>query len=109
MTWFNEAGQLIVTAGGTAALLRIVGFRFRKEKEKEKQPPRPVCGCEHDFAFHDLRTGECHDTVEVPTKYDQFGVARAWRQEPCTCRHYTGPIPGELEFRPPPLMPREDT
>lgn len=106
MSWVDEAGQLIVTAGGTAVALRLVGFRFWKEKQK---PPKPVCGCEHDFSFHDLRTGECHATDKNADAWTSGGSPNHWKWVPCTCRHYTGPIPVDLEFRPPPLMPREDT
>jgi hypothetical protein len=103
--WVDEVTQLLATAGGTAVLMRFAGFRFRRDRQKQSEP---VCGCEHAFAFHDLRTGECHATVDVPTKYDDYGCARAWKQAPCSCRHYTGPIPLEQVYSTPPTMPRSD-
>jgi hypothetical protein len=103
MSALDEIGQFIITAGGTAIALRFAGFRFWKETQR---PPRAVCGCEHHFAMHDLRTGECHDKVKIPIKWHGDGDAADWRFDPCPCRHYTGPEPLNSIFQPPPPLPR---
>jgi len=102
---WDEAGQFLLTAGGTAVALRWAGFRFWKEKQK---PPKSVCGCEHAFAMHDLRSGACHAEIRRANGWTKDGISNHWEHVPCGCRHYTGPIPIELEFRPPPIMPRPD-
>lgn len=103
MSALGEVGQFIVTAGATAIALRWAGFRFWKEKQK---PPRAICGCEHHFAMHDLRTGECFALVKKADGWTTGGSANHWTHVPCTCRHYTGPEPLSSIFQPPPPLPR---
>jgi hypothetical protein len=99
--------RLVLACGGTAIAMRMVGFTLPRRTSKQMGPVT-VCGCKHDYAMHDLRTGECHDKVKRPSKYDEYGSAIAWTYETCTCHHYTGPIPLDQVFTPPPLMPRKD-
>jgi hypothetical protein len=65
----------------------------RRGQPKPPKPVAPVCGCSHHYSYHDPKTGECHGTVAVPVKWSQYGDERAWRNEPCGCRVYTGPQP----------------
>lgn len=105
MTTLGEVGQFIVTAGATAIGLRFAGFRFKRERKSKE--PDPVCGCDHHFAMHDLRTGECHGLMDGdPIKYYGSGTPSAYKQIPCTCQHYTGPEPMNAIFGPPPPFPR---
>jgi hypothetical protein len=57
------------------------------------KPPKPFCGCGHHHSFHDPAAGQCHATVEVATHWDSYGNERKWRQDPCTCKQYSGPVP----------------
>lgn len=81
-------GALILLAG-------IVAGRWLPSRRKDAagKPPRPLCGCTHHHSFHDPATGECHASVNVPTSYDSYGIARAMEQAPCACRQYSGPVP----------------
>lgn len=55
--------------------------RLRKASEK-----KPVCGCKHSLAFHDPKTGECHEEVLVASTGSTYsGYVQ------CNCRQYTGP------------------
>jgi hypothetical protein len=64
--------------------------RLRRDAPK---PPQPVCGCTHHHSFHDPATGQCHGMVEVATHWGAYGDERKWRQDPCTCKVYSGPVP----------------
>jgi hypothetical protein len=49
----------------------------RRELEAaHPHPVKPVCGCGHDLAFHNIEANTCHHPVEEKT---------------CPCQQYTGP------------------
>lgn len=39
--------------------------------------PATICGCRHDFAFHNLGEGTCHGSTE-------------YRAASCSCQQFTG-------------------
>ncbi len=60
-----------------------------KKRELEVTSPgpvRPVCGCGHDLAFHNVETNACHYRQNDST---------------CTCQRYVGPEPLVQVFVPP--------
>jgi hypothetical protein len=69
----------IVFGGGSWAASHIDAWvKHRREIRMRKLqatlppvPPKPICGCGHDLAFHDPRTGECHSKVKVVTKWER--------------------------------------
>ncbi len=73
-----------------AMLAAIVAVWFtvkltRGPPHRESLPTivKPVCGCGHHFAFHDLKTGRCNEYIEtIRTSLTQ-----------CRCQHYSGPEP----------------
>ncbi len=85
------------------ALAGVLLGRFLPNRRKGPKPPKPVepiCGCEHHHAHHDPATGKCHAGVEVPSKYNQYGVVIAWTNASCACRQYSGPQPMPEFFAP---------
>jgi hypothetical protein len=91
-------GELVtgIIEGAIIALAGVLIGRFLPNRRKGPKPPKPVkpiCGCEHHHAHHDPATGTCNASVDVPTRYDSYGIARAWKQSPCACRQYSGPVP----------------
>lgn len=52
------------------------------------KPSRPVCGCKHELAYHDPKSGQCHSLMYVPGTASHLS-----RHEPCACRQYSGPQP----------------
>lgn len=80
--------ELLVGAGifaGGMAVGRVAQVRSRPRTVKSS---KPVCGCEHELAYHDPKTGECH--AEISRFVYDIGDYQ-WRQ--CTCCRYTGPEP----------------
>lgn len=57
-------------------------------------PVKPICGCGHDLAFHNIETNACHHID---------GDRR------CTCQRYIGPeLLGQI-YLPPLVDPKHDT
>jgi hypothetical protein len=82
-----------------AAVIAVTAFlagqwlprpRLRRGMPK---PPRPICGCDHHHSFHDPADGTCHGTVQIETGWGEYGAAREWKQGPCPCKQYSGPLP----------------
>lgn len=63
-----------------------------RRKVKAPKPVQPICGCTHHHSFHDPKTGECHGTFRRRL-YGSSGADLGLRDNPCTCRQYTGPQP----------------
>ena len=87
--------------GGVAALRRRHAGRIRHREQLRAleleakrrtvdadQPPpvRPVCGCGHDLAFHNVNSNACHHPVGETS---------------CTCQRYSGPEPLAQVYLPP--------
>lgn len=96
-----------VFAGGMA-VGRVARVR---SGPRSKKLPQPVCGCEHELAYHDPKTGECHATITVVIEkgqpiLDPFGEyvvtykAAKYEARQCTCRRYTGPEPLSSYYAP---------
>lgn len=89
----------------------MVEWRREVKAHKLGMTPRepiqaPVCGCGHNFSFHDPQTGKCHATARQATKWERDEgydpgydepedemVAVEWETVPCPCRRYVGPEP----------------
>jgi len=82
-------GALLLAAGTALGwLLRSLPARRRGPK-----PVEAVCGCGHHHSFHDPADGTCHGTVKTATHWNSSGDERMWRQDPCTCKQYSGALP----------------
>ena len=83
------------------AAILAAGFllgRFLPARRRQPKPPapvRPVCGCTHEVAFHDPKSGQCHAMMYVPGT-----MSRDSHHVPCTCRQYTGPEPMPTYYAP---------
>lgn len=87
--------------GAAILLAGILIGRFLPERRRKQRAPdsvRPVCGCQHQYAFHDPESGQCSAQVEVHqwNRGRWAGMAR----EQCPCRRYTGPEPLPEYFAP---------
>ncbi|GAA2321431.1 hypothetical protein GCM10010149_88090 [Nonomuraea roseoviolacea subsp. roseoviolacea] len=86
----------MLTGGVIALTSATLGFalaRLSPERRSESKQGKPICGCDHERAFHNLKTGECREQVQVVTKTDEWGDPIKWVFEQCKCQHYTGPEP----------------
>lgn len=81
-------------AGGGIALAGVILGRLLPARKKIPDAPEAICGCGDEFAYHDPKTGECHQTHYLG----------GGGYEQCQCRQYTGPRPLEsfyaTEIRP---------
>lgn len=89
--------------GGGQAVGFLLGRR-RRRPAIEAAPVQPVCGCTHEWAYHDGQAGKCHGTVKVTVKEGEpildkgrryivghSGAVYEWHE--CPCRRYSGPEP----------------
>lgn len=80
-----------------AVLMFPLGFiAGRNRRPRRIKPVRPVCGCEHELAYHDPASGQCHKLVkgkEIKWDDEDPRYARGWERVQCQCRRYTGPQP----------------
>jgi hypothetical protein len=100
--WLYASVDTLVSVGVGFTL----GRKARKSPAvKEAAPLALVCGCEHELAYHDPSTNQCHDTVSgTPVfKGGKWAVPRVQ----CTCRQYTGPRPIDQVFSPRISFPEE--
>lgn len=89
-------GALILLAGILIGRL----LPGRRKARRPPEAPEAVCGCRHHYSFHDPESGRCHGTDSQATAFDGYGIARAWKQIPCTCRKYAGPEPLPTYYAP---------
>lgn len=82
---------LEMLAGGGLVALGFLAGRFAPARRRPQKPPKAICGCDHELAFHDPATGECHGTVEVDQYRSGYWIGQD--QTRCTCRQYDGPTP----------------
>lgn len=102
MNWADAVSVTIDSATILYVLTRSKG----KSPYRPPSSPDPVCGCEHHHSFHDPRTGVCAGTNRVASEWgwrqNYHGtnerVAMAYIDQPCTCRHYVGPIPMPMMY-----------
>lgn len=72
------------------------GLTIGRRRGAKADPFAPVCTCRHWLSYHDPETGHCHGTRNGdPLAYDELNYPTAWKQEPCTCRQYVGPLPAD--------------
>ncbi|MEO3856174.1 hypothetical protein [Acrocarpospora sp. B8E8] len=86
----------------TGAALLAVGWlagRYTPARRRMPKPPKAVCGCDHQFAYHDPATGECHGLNEVDVR-NKHGEWIGEEQVRCTCRQYDGPTPLPTYYAP---------
>jgi hypothetical protein len=89
--------DLSLLLGAAVFAAGMLTGRLWPARRKHPKPPKavkPTCGCKHDLAHHepDGNGGGtvCHGTRSVPIGWNIYGEERQWREEPCTCRQYTG-------------------
>jgi hypothetical protein len=95
---------------GFAVLIFVSGLTtgifLRRRPPQPLLSPQPICGCTHHNALHDPETGECHGTVEEPSKWNSYGDPISFKVVSCTCRTYIGPVPVMDAWVPPALPPQ---
>ena len=76
----------------------------RSEAIAELEDPKPICACNHNYAFHDEK-GKCHgttwsksgkgDPILSPggTYVVAYKSTGGSKEVPCACQRYTGPEP----------------
>lgn len=92
-------GALILAVGILAGWL-LRSLPGRRKDPKAVPQLKPLCGCTHHHSFHDPAGGTCHGKVEIATHWNTYGEERMWRQDPCTCKQYSGPVPLPEYFAP---------
>jgi hypothetical protein len=87
---------LAMLAGAAILAAGVLAGRFlpARRASRPPAPARPVCGCDHDHAYHDPQTSQCHGRVEIGYWGSQY------HYEDCTCRQYSGPLPMPEYFAP---------
>lgn len=98
----------LLADGGLTAL----GFALGRlpSRRRGPKPVNPVCGCTHHHSFHDLKTGQCHSLMDgQATEFSRYRYRNpvAWKQVPCTCRQYSGPVPVDAGYFAPELIQGE--
>jgi hypothetical protein len=91
--WVADTGRTALRTRHERRMERLeTSERERRELEAAHKPPEPVCGCTHHLAKHD-RQGKCHETVEVPTAWDENKRPVSFEPGVCNCQQYVGPQP----------------
>jgi hypothetical protein len=74
----------LLTGAGILFFGMLVGSALASFRRPAKpKPPRPICGCEHHFAFHDDEG--CNATVAEESAWSVTGTAIAWENVQCAC------------------------
>lgn len=66
------------------------GFLIGRRARRKAGPPREVCQCEHEAAFHDAEG--CHVGVRGRAARFHDGYAIDWEYVRCPCVRYVGPL-----------------
>lgn len=90
---------LEMLSGGGLVLIGLAIGRFAPARRRTPKPPKPICGCRHQMAFHDPATGQCHGLNTVDA-YNRFEDSVGEKQVECTCRQYDGPTPLPVIYAP---------
>jgi hypothetical protein len=78
----------------------LIGERRGRRRKARPAEPKPVCGCTHHRALHDVDDGICHGTVARQLWNDRNLLA-GMEHVPCPCRRYVGPEPISSLWTPP--------
>lgn len=88
----------MLTGGGLLAIGWLIGH-FAPARRRSPKPPEPICGCEHELAYHDPATGVCHE--EAPKRvWDEKVNMHVDKPFRCQCRQYDGPTPLPTVYAP---------
>lgn len=83
----NDLILVAISVGGTLTLINVGWLRgYFKRRPKSIEA---VCGCEHNYAFHDEHG--CHELYKF--KVYKEGVFKHYEERPCNCAKYYGPEP----------------
>lgn len=89
----------MLTGGGLVALGFLIG-RFAPARRRSPKTPKPICGCGHQFAYHDPATGRCNKRSWLEGVWDEKLRREVDKLVPCACRQYTGPTPLPTVYAP---------
>ena len=81
--------------GAALVLAGMIAGRFWPARRKNPKPPAPVCGCEHDLAYHEP-DGEgggtrCKGVRRTEAPRPDYDTPCHYIDKPCTCQQYSGP------------------
>lgn len=94
----NEVLWILTGSAGTFAGV-LLGRRLgRREVPPPPEKPSLMCGCDHELAYHDFKTGECHEGGGYENQF-KGGKWMSVRTR-CLCRQYTGARPLETYWTP---------
>lgn len=81
---------------GAVLVLAGMGMgRFWPARKRIPKPLAPVCGCDHDLAYHEP-DGDgggtiCHGTVKTSAPRPDYDTPAHYIDSPCGCQQYSGP------------------
>jgi len=104
----RTVSDLSMLDGAALIVAGMVLGRFwpaRRKHPKLKAPPKPVCGCGHNLAHHEVIPGgaaACHQQIRGKiTKWDGYGGPIGWEIGPMLLQAvHTGPTPLPEYFAP---------
>ena len=97
----------ILVGVGAVLLGQAIGY-VQGRRHRAPKPIQAICGCGHGMSMHNAETGRCHGMMNGdPLKYDSDKEPTAYKQVPCTCQRYVGPLPIDQVFSPPVLPPSD--
>ena len=88
---------ILIFSGAGATLVGIVIGRIQRPKRTSNS--KPMCGCGHALALHDVDSRKCHGTITRP-HYWASGSRNGREHVDCNCRQYDGPQPLPEFFAP---------
>lgn len=91
---------LSLLVGGVLLGAGWLAGRFAPARRRGPKSVQPVCGCKHHLAYHDPKSGHCMEENRVVTQRDAAMVPVAWKEIPCTCEQYVGPLPIDSLYAP---------
>lgn len=96
----DQIGELLQHALPYATLgLAVLLLRGRRAKPAPPNPNAATCGCDHDYAVHDVETGRCNAEI-LREHYQNHGTRNGWEWVKCPCKNYSGPKPIDTLFQP---------
>ncbi|MCZ2823831.1 MULTISPECIES: hypothetical protein [unclassified Modestobacter] len=97
----------VLVGVGAVLLGQAIGY-VQGRRHRAPKPIQAICGCGHGMSMHNAETERCHGMMNGdPLKYDSDKEPTAYKQVPCTCQRYVGPLPIDQVFSPP-LLPPSD-
>lgn len=97
--------EMVTIAVDTACLLLAFGagvrISARRTRPPKEQPKKLTCGCTHELAYHDPKSGVCHQQAmdRTYTKLKNGTTVFEDHLRQCACKVYTGELPDDWYAR----------